>query len=165
MEVLTAYVRENSRWEVQEASTPTSASNENAKRVQGVEQDAEPTLRRLPTDIQTILDVLNRREEERIPKDDRVLLDLRGAFLGGATLQGATFEQAFLDGAFLQGANLQGANLQEAEELTQDQIERAIGSNETELPEGLNHPEWLSKSIEEQLKIFQERLRQEPKDE
>lgn len=121
MEVLTAYVRENS------SSKPDQGK--------GVEQDTESTLRSLPTDIRAILDVLKRREEERVPEEHRVLLDLResnleGAFLQGAFLQGAflwdtnlyraglrqaNLQEAILYRADLQEANLQGAHLQEAD--------------------------------------------------
>jgi hypothetical protein len=58
MEVLTAYVRENSRWEPKESSTTTTASNEGVEQDKGGEQDAQPTRRRLPTDILAILAVL-----------------------------------------------------------------------------------------------------------
>src|SRR5215212_5499673 len=114
MEVLTAYVRENSRWEPEEPSTSTTASNEGVEQDKGGEQDAQPTLRRLPTDILAILDVLIRREEERVPEEHRVILDLREADLQGANLQEADLQGANLQGANLHKANLQGANLQEA---------------------------------------------------
>jgi hypothetical protein len=143
MEVLTAYVRENSRWEPEEPSTSTTASNEGVEQDKGGEQDAQPTLRGLPTDILAILAVLRRREEERVPEQHRVRLDLREANLLEAKLQGAK----------LYGANLQGAIL-----LTQNQIEWTIGSNETELGEYLNHPELWNKSHEEQVQIVSEHI-------
>jgi hypothetical protein len=115
MEVLTAYVRENSRWEPEEPSTSTTASNEEAERNTVVEQDAKPTLRRLPTDILAILAVLRRREEERVPEEHRIRLDLREANLQGAYLVQANLVQANLQGANLQEANLGGALLQEAD--------------------------------------------------
>ena len=78
--------------------------------------------------------------------------DLEGALLEGALLEGADLQKADLQGAFLQGVDLQGTR-----ELTQKQIEWAIGSNEplfqTKLPEGLSRPQLWSKSIEEQTKI------------
>ena len=58
------------------------------------------------------------------------------------------------------GANLYKADLRGAHELTEEQLEWTIGSIETKLPEGLNRPQWWSKSIEEQTKIVQERLRE-----
>jgi hypothetical protein len=154
MDVLTAYVRENSR---------------------GKPED--PTL---SADIRAIVDILSRREEQRVPKKHRIQnLDLSEAYLweadfSGADLQGAILHKADLRGAFLRGADLQGAfllgadlqgaillgaDLQEAENLTPMQIEWTIGSNETKLPEGFNHPELWSKSIEEQAQIVQEHLK------
>jgi hypothetical protein len=57
VEVLTAYVRENAPWR------PNAS---------------EPTPRTPPADIQAIVDVLRRREEDRVPSEHRVqFLDLR----------------------------------------------------------------------------------------
>ena len=42
--------------------------------------------------------------------------------------------------------------------MTEDQIEWTIGSNETKLPEGLNRPEWWSKSFKEQSTIVRQRF-------
>jgi uncharacterized protein YjbI with pentapeptide repeats len=116
MEVLTAYVRENSRWEPKEASTATLSTKEDTEREkEGFEQDAESTLRRrLPADIRAILVVLKRREEDSVPEEHRVLLDLQGADLQGADLQEANLQEAILCGSNLQGTDLQGADLQEA---------------------------------------------------
>jgi hypothetical protein len=115
VEVLTAYIREDSRQDRGESSRPTLASNEDAEQDKGVERDAEPALRRPPADIQAILDVLNRREEDRVPKKHHVHhLELQGANLEGAYLQGADLEGARLEGANLQGAGLEGAHLEDA---------------------------------------------------
>jgi uncharacterized membrane-anchored protein YhcB (DUF1043 family) len=92
--------------------------------------------------------------------------NLRGTFLQGANLQAADLERANLQGANLrgaflkeanlqeeanlQGAYLQGAYLQAADLMTQDQLESTTGSSRTELPQGLNRPEWWSKSMKEQ---------------
>jgi uncharacterized protein YjbI with pentapeptide repeats len=114
IEVLTAYVRENSRWDHEKPSTPTSSSNEDAEQDEGVEQDEEPPVRRPPTDIQAILDVLNHREEDHVPEQHRVGLDLREANLQGANLQAADLQGADLQGANLYGAILYGAHLQGA---------------------------------------------------
>src|SRR5215212_2198798 len=116
MEVLTAYVRENSPREQEEPSTASTASNEGVEQDKGVtrEQDARATQRRLPTDIQAILDVLSRREEERAPKEHRALLDLREAHLQRAHCTGADLQRADLTGADLQRADLRGANLMTA---------------------------------------------------
>src|SRR5215204_4797297 len=124
MEVLTDYVRENSRGEPEEPSTSTTYPNEGVEQDKGGEQDAQPTLRGLPTDILAILDVLIRREEERVPEEHRVILDLREADLHkanlqeadlqGTDLQGANLQEAFLHKANLHKASLQRANLQGA---------------------------------------------------
>jgi hypothetical protein len=103
MEVLTAYVRENSRRDHEKPSTPTSVSDEDA------EQESPPT------DIQTILDVLKRRAEKDVREKHRVEnLNLQGAYLRGADLIGADLRGADLQGADLQGADLRGAILKRA---------------------------------------------------
>jgi len=119
---------------------------------------------------------------------DFQLADLRGAFLQLADLRGAFLQRAYLNRADLQGANLQEANLhranlqeadfqladlqganlyradlrgaflQRAENLTQDKIGQAIGSDETQLPENLIRPEQWSKNIVEQERILIGRL-------
>jgi hypothetical protein len=154
MEGLTAYVRENAPWPAKSSkspewgfikppegnSVPNSAPNEAAKQNEGAEQGVEPTSRTPRTDIQAILDVLNRREEDHVPKQHRVGLDLQGANLLGANLLGANLQGAYVD---------------------QEQIESTIGSSETKLPEGLNHPQLWSKSLHEQIeqiRILQERI-------
>jgi uncharacterized protein YjbI with pentapeptide repeats len=104
------------------------------------------------------------------------------AKLRGAKLQEADFEQAVLckadfrranlagadlERADFRGANLAGAHLERARHLTRDQIELAIGDNQTILPGNLtNHrPSMWSKSLDEQRRIIDERIRQTPKDE
>lgn len=69
--------------------------------------------------------------------------NLRGANLTGANLSGAypinaDLTEANLRGADLTGTNLRGANLRGAKNLIQAQLNEACGSNETELPEGLD---------------------------
>jgi hypothetical protein len=179
MEVLTAYVRENAPWPPKSSKSPErdfikppeggsvsdSASNAATEPKNDSVQGVEPTSGAPRTDIQAVLDVLKRREEEHVPEKHRVRLDLRGTDLRGADLLRASLSGADLSGAILhrtllRGANLQEADLHRARELTQEQIEWTIGSNETELPEGLNRPQLWSKSIEEQTKIVQERLRE-----
>jgi hypothetical protein len=91
-------------------------------------------------------------------------IDLGGAYLSGADLRGGDLRGASLINAELQrkdelnlsGADLSGADLRGACGLTQEQIDLTIGSNEAELPEGLNRPQWWSKAIEEQRRIVQE---------
>jgi hypothetical protein len=91
--------------------------------------------------------------------------NLQGAFLFGANLSGASLHGAELLEASLDGADLRGANLQEARGLTQEQIKWTIGDlHKTKLPEGIDHPDLWSKSIEEQRKTAQERLRSLRKD-
>jgi hypothetical protein len=121
MEVLTAYVRENSRRDRGESPTPTPASNPASEQAKNAEENTQPPLQRPPTDIQAILAVLQRREEPKIPEEHLVVLDLhranltganlRGANLGGANLTGANLTRANLTGANLTGARLMGANL------------------------------------------------------
>jgi uncharacterized protein YjbI with pentapeptide repeats len=111
MEVLTAYVREN------------------ARRVEPSEGDfasekGDEVERRVPTDIQAILTVLDRRDstherpEQRLDLQDTDLpgVDLSGANLAGANLFGTNLEEANLLGAdltkaYLESANLSGASL------------------------------------------------------
>src|SRR5215203_2287843 len=209
MEVLTAYVRENAPWPPKSSnksperefikppfikppegdSVSNSSPNVAAEQDEGAEQEVEPTSGTPRTDIQAVLDVLKRREEDRVPKKPRVRLDLRGTDLQGADLRkaylydanlgegnlqkatlaeanlrfanlgGGNLQGALVIGADLQGANLRYADLQGARGLTEEQIERTIGSLETKLPEGLNRPQLWSKDLEAQRKIVTERLR------
>jgi hypothetical protein len=222
MEVLTAYVRENAPWPAkaskltedsfikppEDGSASDSASNAATEQDKDTVEEEEPTVRRPRADIQAILDVLNRREEDDVPEQNRVRLDLhvanlqgsnlQEANLQGADLQGANVREAFLQGAvlveanlrrvflqgsnlqgadlkyanlmeallhqavlqraFLQGSNLQGALLHEAVDLTQAQIEDAVGDKDTRLPERLHPPAMWSKDTEEQRRILQERF-------
>jgi hypothetical protein len=171
MEVLTAYLRENSRWRHDEASALIKASKEGAERDMSIAYGAQPTLGagRFPPDIRAILDVLKRREEDSVPEKHRIQhLDLRGTDLRGADLRGADLRRANLWGANLQDANFRGANLegadledaylQGARELIQDQIEWTIGSIGTNLPEGFNRPKLWTMSFDEQVKINNEHI-------
>jgi hypothetical protein len=81
MEVLTAYVRENTPWPLKpskEETVPASetASNGDTKGNGETERTATPTRRQPPGDIQAILDVLQRHEEDRVPEKYRVTLNL-----------------------------------------------------------------------------------------
>jgi hypothetical protein len=172
MEVLTAYVRENAPWPAESTKSPerdfikppegdsvsNSSPNEATEQDEGAEREVAPTSGTPRTDIQAVLDILKRREEDHVPEKHRVRLDLRGTNLQGATLFRADLQGATLFRATLSRADLIGANLRGARGLTQEQIEWTFGCNETELPEGLNRPQLWSKSIEEQTKIVQERL-------
>lgn len=119
---------------------------------------------RFPPDIRAILDVLKRREEDSVPEKPRIQhLDLRGTDLRGvdlrrANLWGVNLQDANFRGANLEGADLEDASLQGARELTQDQIERTIGTTGTNLPEGLNPPKLWRESFDEQVKINNEHI-------
>ncbi len=72
--------------------------------------------------------------------------DLSDARLDGANLSGAELCEALLErvdfaGARLGGANFAGANLKEARNLTQAQIDEALGDPLTVLPPHLARPE------------------------
>jgi hypothetical protein len=72
--------------------------------------------------------------------------DLSDARLDGANLSGAEFGEALLErvdfaGARVGGANFAGANLKEARNLTQAQIDEALGDSLTILPPHLTRPE------------------------
>jgi uncharacterized protein YjbI with pentapeptide repeats len=66
--------------------------------------------------------------------------DLRGAHLERAGISDSHFNGVHLEGAILNGAHLSGANLSEAEGLTQEQIDVALGDAKTKLPAGLTRP-------------------------
>jgi hypothetical protein len=182
MEVLTAYVRENTR----QASEPsngssdeTTMSNEStAEADEGAKQAAPPEQPHPTADIQAILDVL-RRTQDRAPEEYRTRLDLHEANLSGAILQRANLQRADLReanlqeanllGAGLRGANLLGAGLRGADLRAADlrgayflgaivqreQIEWVIGDETTSLPHGLDRPGAWSKSVEEQQRELQ----------
>jgi hypothetical protein len=148
MEILTAYVRENTRW-VEPKDPPSEVLN----------PDEIPELAK---DIQAIMTVIGRREHER----DKGRLDLSGvdlrralmssanlsradlsrANLSKADLSGAKLSGASLFGADLDGANLSGARLSDAKSLTQEQINSAQGDEVTRLPSGLTYPEHWPKA-------------------
>jgi hypothetical protein len=91
MEVLTAYVRENARWEgeLDEHGVP-------------VPDDAGH--HRVPTDIQAILTVLGRRDSTReieVQRLDLTYTDLRDAELGSYHLERVIFRDAHLQEAYL----------------------------------------------------------------
>lgn len=110
MEILTAYVRENS---------PAAKTVENRTAPNGAE------IPPLAKDIQAILTVIGRRklehEEEKIRSLDLSRTDLRkvnlvraklaDANLAGADLAGANLAGVQLEGAYLEGANLAGVQL------------------------------------------------------
>jgi hypothetical protein len=116
MEVLTAYVREN---------TPKKDE----------EKDEQKAILHMRADIQAIMNVIGRRKDLRAPNELGAPFDLfdlrgvnlkgaklRGAYLGGIDFRGAKLNAgttwlkgAILRGADLRGTNLRGANLMKAD--------------------------------------------------
>jgi hypothetical protein len=154
MEVLTAYVRENTR----QAPGPSKRSSEESSsplhplrrwfrstaNANEVAEQAAPLEPRRPTaDIQAILDVL-RRAQNRVPKEYRTSLDLHEAFLRGAALFGANLRGANLYNANLQKAILQEADLQEAillgAKVTDAQLADTLSLQGATMPDGSEHP-------------------------
>ena len=136
MEVLTAYVRQNAVRSPEEAtpipSRPRKGSaeaEEDAEGTTSLEREsaaslleyAGATARRIQyiarprADIQAIMDVLRRREEQSVPDKYRVKLDLQKARLRHAELQRINLQAANLWYASLRVANLQGADLRRAD--------------------------------------------------
>src|SRR5215216_10201 len=110
MDFLTAYVRENAKWDFDEALGPTLQWDQVYRFVEGKFYRSHA-----PGDIQAALDVLGRRQDESIPEEYRVSLDLRRAYLAGANLTGANLSGAHLSRANLSGATLYAANLSEVD--------------------------------------------------
>jgi hypothetical protein len=145
VEVLTAYVRENtprtpglSEGSSEAVSTQNEATGEADE---GMKQPAAPEPRRPTADIQAILDVL-RRAQDRVPEEYRTSLDLREANLQGANLERANLQGAELQGANLQGADLQGADLQGAN-VTDEQLAEPLYLQGATMPDGQKYEDWL----------------------
>jgi uncharacterized protein YjbI with pentapeptide repeats len=81
---------------------------------------------------------------------DRAYLD--NADLSKATLVGADFGSAYLPGTCFVHSDLRGANLEETERLTNNQLKRAFGDENTKLPQGIDRPSAWTKPIGEQRK-------------
>jgi len=77
---------------------------------------------------------------------------LSGADLSGADLSGAKLSRTNLSGAklFVLKPDLRRANLSETANITQKQIEQAIGNEQPELPEYLTPPASWSQSSHDQ---------------
>lgn len=121
IEVLTAYVRENTPWPPKPSKdTPPQQDNPSRKGDPAAAQ-GQP-LAKLATDIQAVLTVLGRRDRTYetgrrpwlIGVPDVQPLDLRGTDLLNAHLTNAHLERADLSGAHLEGARLGGVNLKGA---------------------------------------------------
>jgi TolA-binding protein len=117
MEVLTAYVRENTPPPGPHKGSSGAASTSHevtAEADEGAKQPAPPDALHPTADIQAILDVL-RRAQDRVPEEYRTRLDLHEANLRGANLHDAKLQGAYLRAAYLQEANLRAADLREAD--------------------------------------------------
>jgi len=76
--------------------------------------------------------------------------DLSRASLSHAHLSGADLSGANLSSASLRYADLSGAKLRLAKNLIQEQVDQAIGSENTQLPNYIQQPEAWSESVEKQ---------------
>jgi hypothetical protein len=136
MEVLTAYVRENTP----QASEPSEGSSEDpatsneatAEADEAAKQPASQEPRRPTADIQAILDVLG-RAQTRAPEEYRTRLDLHEVVLQRANLRSAD----------LLGADLLGADLRGARGVTVQQLAQARLDDLTTMPDGQRYEDWL----------------------
>jgi hypothetical protein len=115
MEVLTAYVRQNTTQAPglsEESSEAVSTSNEAAAEVdEEAKQPAPPEPSRPTADIQAILDVLGRAQAS-VPEEYHTRLNLQEANLRGANLQGAILTHARVTKEQLEDVeSLQGATM------------------------------------------------------
>ncbi|MBD2530342.1 pentapeptide repeat-containing protein [Nostoc flagelliforme FACHB-838] len=94
MEILAAFIRENASVNQEYEGEPRESS-------------------KLPTDIQTALTVIGRRDSYKDPVNQK--LDLRNTDLSNADLTEANLSRAILGGANLQWVNFTRANLSEAD--------------------------------------------------
>ncbi len=73
--------------------------------------------------------------------------NLREAKLGTSNLSGVDFSEANLENANLNMAKLHSANLVQAKNLTQEQINSALGNAQTQLPDDITRPKnWYDKN-------------------
>ena len=132
LEVLTAYVRENSPWPPRHPHATTEAAPapqaDHESEIQGTPQD-DDTPPEASVDIKAILTVLSRRDRTHEHKAPVSLdlartnlrgvqarkIDLRSANLAGAQLQEANLADAQLQGASLADAQLRRASLRDAQ--------------------------------------------------
>jgi Pentapeptide repeats (8 copies) len=102
MEILSAYIRQNARYDPQNAPYRSDGS-----------YDQEAHYRVLAADIEAILTVLRRRQRRYEKSNQR--LNLHWADLHGAKLEGAHLQRVDLNEAYLWGANLDNAHLEGAQ--------------------------------------------------
>ncbi|MBW4616244.1 MAG: pentapeptide repeat-containing protein [Desmonostoc vinosum HA7617-LM4] len=121
MEILTAFVRENTQIQQLEGEpkkleySPVVYSGRRrsgVRSVQHLDQNLHDESPKIRTDIQAALTVIGRRNLFEDPKDQR--LDLRHTNIRRIDLLGANLQQADLRGSDLSGADLRGADLSEA---------------------------------------------------
>ena len=122
MEVLTAFLRENTRWRREKAAEKAEETP------QEPEQPREPP--RPTADFQAVATVLGRRNRSQERASYR--LNLRDVDLRGGDLQ-----EAHLARANLREADLSGADLSSVEGLTQEQLDSAVTDENTKVPEYL----------------------------
>jgi len=82
---------------------------------------------------------------------------LDGANLSGADLSGAVLDRADFAGAKFGGVNLSGASLREARNLTQMQIDEALGDALTALPPHLVRPKGWGGAVSQVVSAHQAR--------
>ena len=134
MEVLTAYVRQNS-------STPSKETNETTD----LKEPRTDPRKELRADIKAVLVVVGRRQEDRVPEEYQVRPDFRGinlskTILGGADLREADLRGANLSRADLSRTDLTGADLRGAQGITNEVLEsQARSLKEAIMPDGSKH--------------------------
>lgn len=106
MEVLTAFIRENSSLTKSEKNNLDESSDENSDKPTDKEEEKIPEKTTPNTDVQAILTVIGRRKWEVAGR-----IDLSGVDLSRADLRGADLREADLSRATLYGVNLRGADL------------------------------------------------------
>ncbi len=78
--------------------------------------------------------------EAHLEGADLTKAHLEGADLTKAHLEGAHLTEAHLEDVYLRDTHLEGADLSNIHDLTQGQLEKAMGNHETILPAGLTYP-------------------------
>jgi hypothetical protein len=141
MEVLTAYVRENTTQALESSEGSSDEASplhplrwwlrSTAKADEGEKQPTVPEPRRPTADIQAILDVLS-RAQYRVPEKYRTRPDLHEANLQGANLLGANLQEADLGGAYLPDA-----------EVADEQLAEARSLQGATMPDGQKYEDWL----------------------